>query len=321
MAEPLVLRVGRRQVDTVFDLLGRAENDLTYSLGWALVRSPALLKGLAGRLGLEAPGLPVSVELQQSATGGGITDVEVRWQNTHVILEAKRGWTLPTPAQLRRYRTRLDVTVPGLLVAVGEGSEAWAVPRLPADVDGVPVSYVSWEDIIGLTRTAARSAKHHAEQRLLRELIAYLRGAVRVQDLTSNETYCVVIGPTRTGWSTSFREVVDSGQYFHAYGVKGWPTTPPNYLAFRWENKVQRIHHVDSYEIIDGLHDRFPGVPASEGNGPHMLYQLGPKIGPVEPLPAGTTYRASRLWVALDLLLTAPTLKDAIAATKARQNG
>lgn len=91
MADPLVLRVARRQVDTVFDLLGRTENDLTYSLGWALVRSPALLRGLAGRLGLAASGLPLSVELQQSATGGGITDVEVRWQNAHVILEAKRA--------------------------------------------------------------------------------------------------------------------------------------------------------------------------------------------------------------------------------------
>ena len=32
-----------RPVATVFDLLGRDENDMTYALGWGLTRSDALL--------------------------------------------------------------------------------------------------------------------------------------------------------------------------------------------------------------------------------------------------------------------------------------
>jgi hypothetical protein len=30
-----------RKLDTVFDLLGSKENDITYSVGWALAQSPA----------------------------------------------------------------------------------------------------------------------------------------------------------------------------------------------------------------------------------------------------------------------------------------
>src|SRR5690348_5847822 len=37
------LRLGSRTVSTVHDLLGVTENDLTYRLGWALARSPALM--------------------------------------------------------------------------------------------------------------------------------------------------------------------------------------------------------------------------------------------------------------------------------------
>lgn len=39
----------------------------------------------------------------------------------------------------------------------------------------------------------------------------------------------------------------------------------------------------------------------------------------MKPLPNGANYRAARLWAALDLLLTSPSLKAAIDATKPRQ--
>jgi hypothetical protein len=36
-------------------------------------------------------------------------------------------------------------------------------------------------------------------------------------------------------------------------------------------------------------------------------------------LPNGANYRAIRMWVALDLLLTSPTLKDAYDSTQRRR--
>lgn len=43
-----------RDVSSVFDLLGRNENDLTAAFGFALARSPGLLRRVARRLAPEA---------------------------------------------------------------------------------------------------------------------------------------------------------------------------------------------------------------------------------------------------------------------------
>jgi len=94
-----------RPVETVFDLLGRDENDMTAALGWALARSPALLQGFVGRV---VPGAVENVEAvlelqRHDAADGGFTDIELRSSDAHVIVEAKRGWGLPSLGQLRRY--------------------------------------------------------------------------------------------------------------------------------------------------------------------------------------------------------------------------
>jgi hypothetical protein len=39
-----------RPVGTVFDLLGRTENDMTYALGWGSTRRAKVLEGFAGRV-------------------------------------------------------------------------------------------------------------------------------------------------------------------------------------------------------------------------------------------------------------------------------
>ncbi len=92
-----------KPVGTVFDLLGRTENDMTYALGWGLTRSAKVLEGFVGRV---APGVgltePVVVDLQEhDALDGGFTDIEVLTTDFHVIVEAKRGWGPPGAAQER----------------------------------------------------------------------------------------------------------------------------------------------------------------------------------------------------------------------------
>ena len=60
------LRLHGLSVDTVFDLLGRNENDMTFAFGWGLSRSDTILRGFVERV---APGAeleaPVVVELQE----------------------------------------------------------------------------------------------------------------------------------------------------------------------------------------------------------------------------------------------------------------
>lgn len=124
--------------------------------------------------------------------------------------------------------------------------------------------------------------------------------------------------PAGGGEHTFKQFVTDDSTYFHPFGVSGWPESPPNFLAFRWGNSVQRIHRVVDAEVVPRLVDRWPDIPVSDDTiRPHAVYKLGPRIPPMTPIPSGTTYRAARLWVLLDQLQVQPTLKDAVASSKA----
>ena len=68
-------------VESVFSLLGQTENDITFSMGWALSRSPLLLqnflqKALRTRHCCDLNRLVVA--LQEYQKGSGITDIEIR---------------------------------------------------------------------------------------------------------------------------------------------------------------------------------------------------------------------------------------------------
>ena len=77
---------------------------------------------------------------------------------------------------------------------------------------------------------------------------------------------------------------------------------PPNFLAVRWGNQVQQIRRVTSTETISSLQRRWPDIPADKDTvRPHILYHLGPPL-PGTPVPSGGSYRASHVWVILDLL-------------------
>lgn len=62
-----LLAIGSSTVTSVFDLLGRKENDLTYAVGWCLAESPAFLRHFVAQAG--------GLEL------GDVSDVELQLQN------------------------------------------------------------------------------------------------------------------------------------------------------------------------------------------------------------------------------------------------
>ena len=181
------LTLSGREVRTVFALLGSAEDDMTRSTGWALARSPAFLAAVLARLAPgHAPGSAIGVRLQEGSEHGGYTDVEIETEQLFFIIEAKRGWTLPSRRQLELYAPRLALREKhGGLVVVSECSREYAVPRLPTDVGGTPVLYASWEEIVHLAAAAAVSSGW-VEKRLLAELGDYLEGLIHMQDQQSN---------------------------------------------------------------------------------------------------------------------------------------
>jgi hypothetical protein len=81
---------------------------MTAALGWSLSRSAVLMRlFITEVVGGDAATEPMTVELQRhESADGGFTDVELRGINLHVVVEAKRGWALPSQDQLRRYEAR-----------------------------------------------------------------------------------------------------------------------------------------------------------------------------------------------------------------------
>ncbi|MCL5110859.1 MAG: hypothetical protein M1401_18745 [Chloroflexi bacterium] len=306
-----------RQLHSVFELLGTKENDITYSIGWALAQSPCLLAAflqrVLGRADLEG----VSVYLQEHAEDGGYTDIEVVGQSLHVIVEGKRGWWLPGEKQMERYVRRFAGAgaISEVLVVMSECSPEYAALCLLKDVQGVPVRHASWREMESLTHKVGRT---HAEKRLLGELRAYLRRIVKVQNQESNSVYVVSLSAKRPAWSQlNWIDIVEKKRrYFHPVG-KTWPKEPPNYLGFRYGGRLQSICHVDDWKVVEDFHCDIPEIQ-SQTVEPHFLYTFGKPIIPSAIVKSGRVVRAMRVWAALDLLLTRETVSDAVAETKKR---
>ena len=313
-----------RPVATVFDLLGGSENDMTSSTGWALTRSPTLLRLLLAAVApATKPGMFIGVRLQESSGLGGYTDIEIETENLFVIVEAKRGWQLPRRAQLELYAQRLQRREKqGVLAVLSECSREFAEPRLPKTIGQVPVCHLSWAEVVALGRAGARCAAR-AERPVLRDLCDYLEGLIHMQSQQSNLVYVVVIAEGSPPWSRiPWRDYVRvKSQYFHPYGRNGWPAVPPNYLGFRWGGRLRGIYHVEGYEIVDPLWGKVPEIERAlrgENDGEFVLYQLGPAIEPPKVVKNGNIYATARLTAAIDLLLTCDTIAEAVRLTQER---
>ena len=127
------LTLHSRSIKTVFGLLGSDENHMTYSLGWALARSRTFLDSFATLIGIRGGfSEHVRLRLQEHQSGTGITDLEfIDPCRHHIIMEAKRGFTVPSLKQLSKYATRLkkndDPASRRLLIVLAESDrqEQW----------------------------------------------------------------------------------------------------------------------------------------------------------------------------------------------------
>lgn len=312
------------EVGSVFSLLGRDENDLTAALGFTMARCQALSEAILGRVWPTLGGDDVSFALEVRADVGR-TDLEVRLPGSSALLvfEAKRDWLLPTTTQLAQYVSRIHRYGTGVLVSLSQASPALAAAQLPEEVQGVPVVHLPWHEVLA-DIMACRPICRGRERIWLEELHIYLTEVIRMRTVADSLVYTVVLSEDRPGGdgTPTFREFVTEHHcYFHPYGSGGWPTEPPNFMAFRWGGAVQRIHRIMQADVVPTIRDRFPYLPEGEASDrPHAVYNLGPRLPPHDPVPNGAgIYPSSRLWVLLDQLQTAPTLKDAITATHALQ--
>ena len=250
----------------------------------------------------------------------GRTDLELRVGDALFIVEAKRGWLMPSVAQLEQYAHRIAHRGVGALLTLSQASQALAATSLPAQVDGVPVVHLPWTDVLSDIDAVQLDCRGH-ERMWLDELRTYLKGVVRVRDIADSWTYCVVLDDEKPGGGATFKEiVVEQLMYFHPYGQGGWPTERPNFMAFRWDGAVRRIHRVVKADAINPPARALPVYDYEEESvcsaTTRCIRPSVHELPPYDPIPNGAPYRATRLWVLLDQLQTAPGLAEAIANTR-----
>ncbi len=309
------------EVGSVFGLMGADENDLTAALGFVLSRCPPLTAAITQRLaavaGNDADGA-VALALEVRGVVGR-TDLEIRMGNSLYIVEAKRGWLLPSRRQLAQYADRVAGVGQGALVSLSQASQALASQCLPEEIEGVPVIHLSWRDVLADVEHVKTHCRGH-DRFVLDQFRAYVKEVIRVTRVGDSWTYCVVLNNHKpAGGAATFKQIVtEQLSYFHPYGARNsWPTEPPNFMAFRWAGAVRRIHRVIEHEVVPRLSERWPDINDEQANQPHAVYRLGPRLPPSEPLENGAIYPSARVWALLDQLQTAPTLADAVAASKA----
>jgi hypothetical protein len=320
-----------RSIETVFDLLGRDENDMTAALGWGLSQSQTLLRRFVGRVVPDAaPDGATVLELQRhSAADGGFTDIELRSSDAHVIVEAKRGWALPSSGQLRRYENRfanIPATHQAFVVLTQNGVGSVVRNRLAEWQPPAPITVVviGWSDLV---RDAVEASRRGSpiERYVAGQLAIYLRGVADMRDTNTNSVHVVSLRrQVWAGWPADLSPVdeVEEHRVYHYPTTGGnYPKIVPNYMGFRYDGKLQSIHHVDDYEVVDSPFGLFPGAPDLRWDEPAYLLRLGPPFRPNHEVRTGAgIFRAAPVTADLDLLLTSTTVSEARDATKARRS-
>lgn len=320
------LKVYGNEVVSIFQLIGDKENDITKSIAWVLDKCPVFMKNVVHEIfSIDIDPDTVNILYQNYDAKTGITDIEMTdGQTFHLIIEAKRGWILPSSEQLTKYSLRSSfrkAAVPNkAIVSMSECSKEYAINNLPFDeVNDIPVKHLSWKRIYELA-VASRVDSNNEQKHLLEELKKYLGGIMTMQSKDSNWVYVVVLGSGKpAGCDLTWIEIVKKhNKYFHPLGCNGWPKEPPNYVAFRYGGKLQAIHHVDDYVVTKNLHDEIVEMPNVKKDNNYFVYKLGPAIIPMKEVKNGKIYPNGRVWAMLDTLLTSDTISEARDISKAR---
>ncbi len=321
------LKAYGKNITNVFQLIGNLENDITKSVAWALCQCPVFAKTVIDELfNIDCDPDCIIIKYQVSEKTKGITDLEITDEKLfYAIVEAKRGWVLPGEKQLKLYYDRSAFSKSPAknkaIITMSECSAEYADEYLPVhNIEGIPIKHLSWKRLYNMASSSLK-ASNNAQKRLLEELMRYFGGFMSTQQQSSNWVYVVSLSNDKAGDSTlTYRDVVEKkGKYYHPFGNK-WPKEAPNYIAFRYNGRLQSIHHIERYVITRNAHTEIPEMPDTEWDEPHFIYTLGPAMKPNKEVKNGKSItRSLRVWAMLDLLLTSDTITEAWTLSKKRE--
>lgn len=307
------------RVNSIFQLIGKSEDDITKSIAWAFCNCPIFLKNiLQNLLNINVSPDKVIISFQVDEKEKGRTDLELTDNELfHIIIEAKRGWILPQSAQLTMYSKRISFVSSTAknkaIVSMSDCSDVYANTYLPFhQINGVPVKHLSWRQIYNTAQNSI-SFSNNEQKHLLNELMTYLEGLMTMQKQNSNWVYVVSLSYKKpTDCNISWIDIVRNyKKYFHPLGMNGWPKEPPNYIAFRYNGCLQSIHHIENYTVTKNLHNEIPAMPNHIEDDSYFVYTLGTPIIPNKVVKTGNIYASGRKWAMLDTLLTADTIAEA----------
>lgn len=323
-------------VDTIFDLFGELENDITKSIAWGFVKCPKLLEAVVQYLsGCQVNADDILIRYQVSETDKGITDLEiVDNKDIFIIIEAKRGWILPGFDQLHMYSEKdtfkSSPAKHKMIVSMSECSDEYAKINLPT-VNGTAIKHLSWKKICELIEET-RPLSANKEKYVLDELERYIKRIMTTQNKNTNKVYVVSLGLSNAEIKTvdgrvlagdiTYLDIVRKHGVYSCPvggGKGGWPKEPLTYIGFRYEGKLQSIHHIEGYEITDELYKYIPELPKERVSEMHFVYTLGPAIIPQKDVKTGKSIvMSNRVWADIDTLLTSDTITEAMEITKSR---
>jgi len=322
MSEVQLLR-NDTPINSLFNLLGDKENDITFSLAWFFSKNEKFLSWfLKEVIGDSIKYQKVDINLQKyDEKYGGYTDIEIVVDNDwFIIVEAKKGWNLPTKRQIRKYMKRKKhyPSFRTLFVVLSDCDQEYAIKEVKKYQLKAKVISVSWEKLF-LKLNRIRELSNNYQKQLINELEKYLKGVISMDNVESNKVFCVALSRDKAVGShrISFLEVVTKKKkYFYPVG-KGWPSPPPTYIAFRIDAKLLSIHYVKKYDIVTNFHKYIPEIPSEEFD-PFYLLWLDTPFGPKKEVKNGNIYANQHLWFMIDTIFTSKTIKEARDKTKRR---
>jgi hypothetical protein len=311
------------EVKTVFGLAGSDENSATKALGWTLQQSPEFLLELVGMVTkVKIDPSQTIIKLQNHKKNGGVTDLEIFSPGVcHIIFEAKKGWELPAVSQLSKYSSRLNdgVAEVRLIVSLSAASQTYASLFLPKDIGKIPLSHISWENVHDLCELSRSKTKSFVEKMWLGELSKHLGEYMSKDRESSNLVYVVSVARKPAGENPkhTYVDVVEKDKaYFHQVG-NSWPVSPPNYIGFRYDGKLQSVHHIEEFEVVKNLASLNANWPRTTVN--HFVYKLGPPMKPAKDVLSENIWTL-RVKCTIDTLLSGKyrTIREARDATDKR---
>jgi hypothetical protein len=322
----ILLRHGY-EIRSLFESIGNDENDLTSSLAYVLSASPKFLNNLIKRIYKKSIRLEiVEIRIQEFQKNKGFTDIEISINNQFLfIIEAKKGWSLPSNTQVKKYLSRFRgfKKKKRLFIVLSDCSKDYFKEKFKDSLYGTKLTSISWREII----ESIKDIYHHVTQKekhVLEEFKKYLEGEVLMENKGSNLVYVVSLSKqVAPHYNMPGTDIVEKNNlYFYPMEEGGFPKIPPKYVAFRYNGKLQAIYYVKSYEVVSNLHKRIPQLINNKWKkswGNYYLLHLSDKFEPRKDLPTGSLYPNGRVWCEIDTLFTAKTIKEASEITKKRR--